>query len=403
VAILFWDGYLSIAPSLLSAMATMTAAGLEVDVFIRGWGDVLPPVGPLPAGARVIQNEVVRRLSFPRSKTTVPNNLGVMLGLPLFLASSLKEAGKRRYSAVFGIDPLGGFCGRLVAARVGAPFFYWSLELFSDPTTLRERILTLIQGQACRAAAGILVQDRLRANALLNGAIAHDPTAAYDKVLLVPNGPTGPPVLRRSDFLRQRLGIPADLKIVLHAGMFYDCVLSYELAESVSSWPGSYCLVLHANQAIPEDNPLVRKIRALNQERVYLSLDPVPASEVDEVIGSAAIGLATYEADDRPNWDLMAAASGKMGCYLRGGLPVICTDQRGMRELMERYHCGVAVAGVNQIPAALEEISSSYETFRDGAVRCYLSEYEFSAHFAAVLDALDPSRACNEAAEHALI
>lgn len=375
----------------------MAEAGFEVDVFIRGWGWILPPIGVIPAGVRIVENGWVRRLSFPSSKMVLPFRLGVLLGLPLFLASALREAGRRRYTAVFGVDPIGGFLGRLMAGRLRAPFYYWSLELFHAPRTLRERVLTSMQRRACEAASGILVQDRRRANALLTGS-----TASHERVLLVPNGPAGPPTFRHSDFLQAKFDIPPGMRIVLHAGMLDDCVLSLPLAESVRAWPASYCLVLHANQTIPPSNPYVQKIRAVADPRVFLSLDPVPATDVDEVIASAAIGLATYEKDLGPNWDLMAAASGKLGSYLRNGVPVICTDQTGMRELMDRYHCGVAIASLEEIPAALDRISSDYIAFRKGAVECYLNEYEFSTHFAPVLNVLNPARACNEAATHAL-
>lgn len=397
VAIVFWDGHLSVAPSLLSAMQVLADAGFEVDVFIRDWGWILAPVGRLPPGVRIVESGLVRRLCFPNSKRVAPFRLGVMLALPIFLASALRESGRHRYAAVFGVDPLGGFCGRWMAAKLRVPFYYWSLELFASPDTLRTRILSFLQRRACEAAAGILVQDRRRADALLRGT-----AASHEKILLVPNGPAGPPSLRRSDFLQAKFDIPEGLRIVLHAGMLDDCVLSLRLAESVRAWPGSYCLVLHANQTIPPSNRHVQKIRAVADQRVFLSLDPVPATDVDEVIASATIGLATYEKDLGTNWDLMAAASGKLASYLRNGVPVICTDQTGMRELMERYHCGVAIASVDEIPEALDRISRDYAAFREGAVECYLNEYEFSTHFAPVLDALTPTRARNEAATHAL-
>jgi hypothetical protein len=375
----------------------LSEAGFEVDVFIRGWGGIIPPVGAMPPGVRIVDNRLVQRLSFPNTKRVVPARLGVLAGFPLFLALVLLKAWKQRYTAVFGADPLGGFCGRLMAACSGSPLYYWSLQLFAAPTTLRERIFFAMQRCACQSATGILIQDRKRAESLLNG-----DEGAASRVWLIPNGPAGPPALDRSAFLESKLRIPPEMKIVLHAGMLDDRVLSFQLADSVRAWPAPYCLVLHANRTIATDAPYVRKIRELIEPRVFLSLQPVPASAVDDVIASAYIGLVTYEKGLGPNWDLMASASGKLGCYLRNGIPVICTNQTGMREMMEAYHCGVVIGDVDEVPAAIERISRDYEWFRAGATHCYQREYEFSAHFAGVLKALQRAKDSTET-RHKLI
>jgi glycosyltransferase involved in cell wall biosynthesis len=315
---------------------------------------------------------------------TAPSRLGALMGLPVFFVTALFGARQRRYNAIFGVDPLGGFCGCLTAWLVGSPFYYWSLVLFDSPATLRERVLTFMQRRACASAKKILVQDERRARVILSGN-----ESAMERVIIVPNAPAGAPNLRRSDYLAAKLGIPPGMKIVLHAGMLDHCVLSLELARSVRKWPVSYCLVLHSNERKAPNNPLVEEIRRLQDGRVFLSLDPVPASDLDELLASAYIGLATYQKGLGVAWELLSAASGKLGSYMRSGIPVICTDQTGMREVIETDHSGLVVSDLGEIPLALETISGDYDTFRAGAFRCYLERYEFSSHFGRVLEALE--------------
>ena len=373
-------------------MQLLTEAGYEVDIFIRGLGDLIGPMGEVPSGVRILDYRSARVLSAGPLRRWIPARLGVGLGVLLFLALAWKEAKRRHYSAIFGVDAIGGYCGQRIASLVKRPFFYWSLELIfaRDAHRLFERVLIYCGRVATRRAAWIVIQDRERANALLR-----ENQPGHARVILVPNGPAGPPHLRSTDFLYRRLGISRDLKIVLHAGMIGDWVLSAALANSVKSWDKSYCLVLHSNEPRRADEPDIKQLLDMPEPRLFLSLEPVAASDVDQLISSAYIGVATYGQGLGPNWDLIVYASGKLGHYLRNGLPVICSEHPGMRELMAKFHCGLVVESMDEVAAALDTISRDYAAYRAGAIECYRQRYEFSAHFGAVLDAL--ARECGQA------
>ncbi len=385
VAIFFWDGHLAVAPSLVSAMQSMAQAGYQVDVYIRGLGEAIGPMGALPDGVRILDYSFARRLSSGIWRRLIPGRLSVGLGVLLYLACAVREARRQPYAAVFGVDAIGGYCGSRLARWFRLPFFYWSLELLfaRDSRRLYERVLVYFSRQATRAASWIIIQDAERAKALLA-----ENRPGHDRVLLVPNGPSGPANLGKSDFLQRRFGIPHDTQIVLHAGMIGDWVLSSEITRSVRDWPPGFCLVMHSNEPRRLDEPDIRQLSDLHEPRLTLSLDPVAASDVDDLISSASIGIAAYGQGLGPNWDLIVYASGKLGHYLRNGLPVICSDHPGMRELIEYYRCGIVVNSVDEIAAALEKISQDYSSYRAGALECYRRRYEFSAHFEAVLETL---------------
>ncbi len=385
-AIVFWEGHLSIAPSIVGAMRMLAEAGYEVDVLVRGADEELPALDDVPPNVRILKAEFAGRISSETARKTIKAKLGTTVGSLSFLSFVLNATRGRKYDVIFGVDAVGGAIGELIASRKKVPFFYWSLELTFEKDVRHplKRLLKSLERRAARRAAFIVIQDHLRAQAFLD---EHRP--GHRRTLFVPNAPVGEGATRPSDYLYGALAIPRDRRIVLHAGMLDPEVLAYELAASVGSWPEPYCLVLHSNFWKPLDDPYISRILAIDEPRLFLSNQGVRTSELDHLIASAYVGLATYRDDLGPNYSLIVSASGKIPYYLRNGVPVICSDLPGMRDLMEQYGCGVAVRSVEEIPAALETIARDYARFRAGALECYRRHYEFSANFAKVLKALE--------------
>ncbi len=96
-----------------------------------------------------------------------------------------------------------------------------------------------------------------------------------------------------------------------------------------------------------------------------------------------------YRTDLGPNWSLLATASGKFAFYLQSGLPVVCLDMPGFREVVEMYGCGICVKDFSQVTEALEKIFTNYEFYRANALRCYRERYEFSKYFEQVIAAIE--------------
>ena len=385
IAIVFWEGHLSIAPSIVSAMQLLARAGYEVDVFVRGADQELPPLGDVPATVHIFKAEFAGRVSSETARKTIKAKLGTTVGSLSFLSYVLAKTRRRRYAAIFGVDAVGGAFAELVASLKKIPFYLWSLELSFERDSRHplKRLLKRLERRAARRAAWIVIQDDLRARAFLE-----ENHPGHARVLLVPNAPVGSANVTTIDYLQRKLGISVGQRIVLHAGMIDPEILALELAQSVREWPQHYCLVLHSNFWKPFDDPYLARILQLQEPRLYLSNEPVPTDQLDALIASAFIGLATYRDDLGPNYSLIVCASGKIPYYLRNGVPVICSDLPGMRDMMDAYQCGIAVRTVDEIPLALETISADYAAYRKGALRCYRERYEFATHFASVLEAL---------------
>lgn len=385
VVILFWEGHLALSPSMLGALRLLAEHGYDADILMRGGDSEMPALGTMPEGVRIIKSHAAGKLRkmYPDQKRRF--RLAGPLGVLLYLGFVLARTRKEHYDAVFGVDAAGGVCALVLAAVKRLPLFFWSLELSfaSEIRSPLKRLLKSLERMACRKARWIVVQDPLRAQAF-----TEENRPGHARVLLVPNSPAGPGEVRTTDYLHRYLGIPRDERILLHAGMMDPGVLCVELAEAASKWPAPYALVLNAGFRRSPDEPYVRRLLEIRNPRVHVKLEPAPEDELDDLIASACFGLAVYAESYGPNYTLIVSASGKLPSYLRNGVPVICQDFPGMREMIEGYGCGVVVRNIDEIPSAIARMEQDYEGYRQRALACYTREYEFSRHFQKVLDAL---------------
>jgi glycosyltransferase involved in cell wall biosynthesis len=385
VAILFWEGHLALSPSMLGALRLLAEHGYDADIFMRGGDSEMPELGTMPEGVRIIKSNAAGKLRkvYPDQKRRF--RFAGPLGVLLYLGFVLSRTRHERYDALFGVDPAGGVCALVLATLRRVPLFFWSLELSfaSEIRSPLKRVLKSLERIACRKARWIIVQDPLRARALIE-----ENRPGHARVLLVPNSPMGAGRVRTTDYLHRYLGLPGDRKILLHAGMMDPGVLCLELAQAAGSWPEPYALVLNAGFRRSPDEPYVRRLLEIDSPRVHVKLEPAPEDELDDLIASARFGLAVYAESYGPNYTLIVSASGKLPSYLRNGVPVICQDFPGMREMIEGYGCGVVVRNIDEIPSAIARMEQDYEGYRQRALACYTREYEFSRHFRKVLDAL---------------
>ncbi len=243
VAILFWEGHLALSPSMLGALRLLAEHGYDADIFMRGGDSEMPALGTMPEGVRIIKSHAAGKLRkvYPDQKRRF--RLAGPLGVLLYLGFVLSRTHRERYDAVIGVDPAGGACALVLATLRRIPLFFWSLELSfaSEIRSPLKRVLKSLERIACRKARWIIVQDPLRARALIE-----ENRPGHARVLLVPNSPMGEGRIRTSDYLHRYLRLPGDRKILLHAGMMDPGVLCLELAEAAGAWPEPYALVLNA-------------------------------------------------------------------------------------------------------------------------------------------------------------
>jgi glycosyltransferase involved in cell wall biosynthesis len=298
-------------------------------------------------------------------------------------------AGKQ-YRCLIGVEKKGLIWAGLLAERLGVPFFYYSLELYTDDGDYW-RIITgdrftyncLRLGERLhhRKAAATIIQDPDRARVLFDDTGVDLSKAA---VYYVPVSVRGDAKTARTQWLQQSLAIPSNRKIILYFGQIWEGRYVIELAQVAQRFPEDWVLVLHG-EAI---GGVVEKIKEIDQgQKVYLSLQMVPSEQIPEVIASADIGLLFYS-DRSHNERLTAFASEKMALYMQCGVPFLAFDYPGFRHLAEEK-CGRVVRRIEELPETIAAILKNQDQFRQNAFRAFTKHYDFARNFEKVVKAIE--------------
>lgn len=192
------------------------------------------------------------------------------------------------------------------------------------------------------------------------------------KILYLPNASYTDEFRGISDYLSKHLGIGRDKVILLHSGGLDIMFMCKELAESAKGWSKGKVLVFHTSHKVEKDPYYISMAQAIEgQDNVLFSMKPVSNDELDELVASATIGVALYSIEELGyRAEYMGVAAGKIGNYLKCGIPVIVNRLPSL-SYIEDFKCGILVDNIDDIDSACDKIMANYEVYRDGAYRCY--------------------------------
>jgi glycosyltransferase involved in cell wall biosynthesis len=192
------------------------------------------------------------------------------------------------------------------------------------------------------------------------------------KYITIPNGTLGEARICESRFLHERLGIPKDRRIVLHSGGFGPWFDSKSLAKKSADLPYGYSLVFHVSHNVTDDEYYNEYVRGRDvDDKSVFSMSPAATNELDKLISSATIGLAWYSTGILGyRATMLGLAAGKVGNYLKCGVPVIVPDYDSFSYISE-YACGKQIADLNQLNDAIIEIDRNYHVYSENALLCY--------------------------------
>lgn len=406
IAIFYALGNLETFPTLRDAAAMLAERGYQVEIFTKNDSNY-PPV--------VINNQLISVINEPRIFTDGPakhlRKGGRLYGWvhaymirPPWLKFVFKPKIRRNhtklpYTCIIGMDSQGLVDGGPFAELLGVPLVYWSLELLlteNISTHWKDRWKINLKNKEktfSQKAEFTIIQDNLRAQALVE-----ENSLDAKRIVIVPNAPSGKAQHIPNNYLRDRLNIPQDSKIVLCAGAIAWGTMSSEIIEAAADWPDGYVLVIQSRQKYQKSNQQYRNmaLQKAKPPKVYVLQEPVSSNQYKILVQSADVGLALYQ--DKPpgslskpdkNLVLMGMASGKLSDYLQAGLPVIVNQVFGPRELINSYKCGICVSSPDEISTALKEICEQYDYFSANACRCFNETLEFEKYFSAVIDRLE--------------
>ena len=226
-------------------------------------------------------------------------------------------------------------------------------------------------------------QNELREIELADYVITHDHwhgdfiskhcSIKKEHILFLPNASYTDVHNEHDDYLSKKLHISSDKNIVLHSGGLGEWFCSKELARSAPKWDASYVLVFHTSHLVENNsyfNELKNEMKGFSN-KVLFSTVPVSNIELDTLVASAKIGIATYSLKLLGyRAENMGLAAGKIGNYLKCGVPVIATRVHSL-SYIEDYHCGILVNNLDEIKDAIIKIMRDYDNYVTGAYKCY--------------------------------
>jgi glycosyltransferase involved in cell wall biosynthesis len=300
------------------------------------------------------------------------------------LALSLREARRTRPAYVVGSDQVAGIIGSALSRLFSVPYVYYCLEYPEPRGGGRSWRNRLERAAIRRAALGITFDEEHAAF------IVAETGLARDRLLLLPNasGPrsAAPPA---GGLLAAKHGFPPGSVVVLHSGGFGPWFNCRELAEAARRWPEPWRLVFHVSHDVSAD-PYAQGCRdVFVAGKVVFDAEPLPARELDGLVVSAQVGVALYSREILGfRAELMGQASGKIGRFLKNGVPVVAQNVPSIRRYVEGYGCGVCVDGAAEVEGAVARILADYGTFRANALRCYDEIWSPDRHCAVIAERL---------------
>lgn len=262
---------------------------------------------------------------------------------------------------------------------------FWSLEIDTGVSklvlkNLHERFVSI----CARSTDTLVIQEQTRLGVLekkLNYKFDSTP------IFLIPHSPienshnyTDESDVK-TDFFHNMFSLSREEKVILHAGWIHDAMCVDKMAKASKSWNPKYRLVLHEREKRSPDENFIRHVCDLSGNKLLLSLNPLSFDEVDKIFSSAQIGLIAYDKTYGGGRENAHKASGKLGHFLKCGVPVIALDLPGYNEMFSNYKCGLVFKSFDEIQTCIEKILNDYESYKSGALRCFQDEFEFAKFF----------------------
>lgn len=386
IMILFWEGYLGIAISVINAICALAENGYNVTVITREKDGTWPAPPAFPPGVDLVNATLARRTYSAGLKRRLQTTVGQFLDVITFYRTARQVAHRRKPKGIIGIDMHGCTIAYILARQFGIGFGYWSLEL-EFLRDLRNPIsagIKILEKHFSRLADFVVVQDQARGHLL-----AEENNFNEERLVFVPNAPRGASPRQSRSYLRDQYGFPENEIILLHAGMLYDQLLSLNVARAAKRLPANYTLVFHSAQRREPTDPYIAALARAGGDRVRLSLDPLPFEKIDDVYCGVQIGLAVYSPEHGQNFSEIASASGKLGYYLRHGIPIICNAIPSLVQFVTESGCGLAIERLDELPDAAEQVMANYGSLSTRARMWYVERMEFDRNFRPVLEKIE--------------
>jgi glycosyltransferase involved in cell wall biosynthesis len=384
--LIFWEGYLDVAPTIVEWIKFLADKGISVKVYIADEG-----------GCRSKVKETFDKKLVDVLNLSVQNKWEVAAGSVMnsrlfwklfpvavrrwnnsMFLRSINRFGQQigydneRYDVAYCVDATGLYSFKKSGIRA-EKIINISLEILDTADWKRSeemREIKKVERELLKHSVDrVIIQDTNRGEVL-----ERTLGFSFSRFLFLPNS------ARRSKeqfvsgkYFHLLFNFDERQKILLSAGMVSESVCSLEIAKAMGIWNSDQPVktVFHERMEIPENRGYYEKVRAAGKGKVFLSLKPVPFQEVHKIFSSADIGLAIYSKKHGDNFGVIGSASGKLFQYIKYGVPVIASDLPGLRELVLENDLGIVVDTPEEVPQAVEKILAERERYSNNARKAF--------------------------------
>lgn len=274
----------------------------------------------------------------------------------------------KHYDLIIGGDTWGNIIASKLNFLYSCPHMFFALE-FPQIVTEQHPVLLkheILENKALQKADFIITHDQFHEKFICDNFNVEN-----KKILKLANASFTPEFTEKSDFIRENFNIPADKIIVLHSGGFGVWFKCSELAEASKNWNATKQLIYHIGRKPSGTKEFDYIYGNPVYSNICFSLSPLSNENLDKMIASADVGIALYSVKALGyRAELMGLAAGKIGNYLKCGLPVIASRMPSL-SYIEDFGCGILVDSENEIESAIDKIMADRESYRENAFRCY--------------------------------
>jgi glycosyltransferase involved in cell wall biosynthesis len=291
---------------------------------------------------------------------------------------------QRRYALVIAVEKGGLALAGDALRYVEFPLAYYSLELYTSDHPLlnsdpRMTALHRLESKFASPKHAYIIQDDARWNVLKRD-------LGIEQVrtkILFPVSEPAEPCPESSRFLRDRLAIPDEKKILLYYGVVRPERDSLSVAAIADELPDDWVLVFHGPC---HDDTAERILGRSARRKIVMSRALIPSAQREQLIKSADVGLAIYcqtNANDR----LTGSSSEKIALYLKCGVPIIGHNNESYAHIWAQGG-GLGVSAISEIPAAINIIAPRLGNHRISARRVYEEHYSFERNYLRAIAAM---------------
>jgi len=398
VAVFFHEGYVGVAPTVMTLIQAIAKANHPVTVFAT---QNPYPTAQITSPAIRIRYLISGFFSpgisffFKATRKVGLKSLALTCDFLLYWVQCclfLLPTRHRAHEVNIGIDTYGSIIALFKSKLFNQKMVYLSLEL-NAPTRYRNiaGFLSKLEKAALNSSEFILIQDEDRYKTLASYHELREKSVIYLPNVLLSEAKTE--LTTEGNFFREKFELSDDRWpcLILHAGAIADEFLSTEVAEAFAHIDRPYALIFHERQQRSESERYITSLKQINARNMFLSLEPVDLADLHRIYTSADIGLALYSGNIDANYSQIAKASGKLAAYLKYGKPVIVNHIPSLASLVSQYGIGQVVDNpkdAEEMDAAIAAILADYEGYSHRARECYRREFDVSEKVKAIVQRL---------------